>query len=83
MTHAENVPVKMNGIDVGRARVDDTGLIQIRLNPPSYVGHTLLEFLRQGVVVGLSLSALVNPAVEGVLRSSKNIVYDEDNKPAS
>lgn len=83
MTHAENVPVKMNGIDVGTARVDDTGLIQITLTPPSYVGHTLLEFLQQGVVVGLSLSALVDPAVESALRSSKNVVYDEGNKPTS
>lgn len=68
MTHAENVPVKMNGVDVGTARVDvDT--IQITLNGPTTVGDVLLEFVEKGLVSGLSLAPIVIPALDAARRN--------------
>ena len=69
MTHAERIPLKMNGLDVGSARVNVDGTISLTMKAGCQPGLELLEFIRSNVVVGLSIKTIINPVVDGEIIS--------------
>jgi acylphosphatase len=64
MTHAERVPVKFHGVDIGTARVDDDGTIEITTDSPNEPVKLLLEYIRCGLVEGMSIAFILVPAVD-------------------
>lgn len=63
------VPVKMGGVDIGTARVNRDGTIQITTVVPNEQVQELLEHIKAGVVFGLSITPIINPGISGNLIS--------------
>lgn len=62
MAHAEGVPVTMSGIEIGNARVDDDGSIELTIKIPNRFGQELFHHILMGTVLGLSISPTIEPA---------------------
>lgn len=64
------MPVKMGGYEIGRARVNDLGRIEIDVfERYRHATDEILEMADIGVLSGLTISPIVYPAVDGVLMS--------------
>lgn len=63
------VPVKVYGVEVGVATVSNNGALNIHLEPKNGIGDELLEHIQNGLVFGLSVNPILNPAVDGNLVS--------------
>jgi hypothetical protein len=57
----------MKGDEIGTACVNDDGTIELSLGPDNEHGKELLEHIRAGVVFGLTIGMILNPAVDGKL----------------
>lgn len=66
MTHAR-IPLKMKGVQIGSALVNEDGTIQLTMGPNNALGRELLEHIKIGLVFGLTISPIINPAVDGKL----------------
>jgi hypothetical protein len=61
MEHVEPVPVKIHGIDVGIARVNADGSIEMTIGA-SALGAEIFDLLRVNMVEGLSIHPISTPA---------------------
>lgn len=62
--YANRVPVVISGINVGSARVNEDGTIELIMGSPCLLGQELLAGLVEGLVMGLSIVPVTRPAVD-------------------
>lgn len=61
MTHAEGIPLKIGGVQVGTARIHQGGTIELMMGP-SPLGQEILEMIQADLVDGLSIRPTMKPA---------------------
>jgi hypothetical protein len=74
--HIDNVPVKLQGIQIGTAKVNADGSILMALSHRSNVGMEIYQQLLAGFIYGLSIGPIINPAVDGNLISRTDCERD-------
>lgn len=65
------VPVTIDGIPVGSARVHTDGTIDLVMGTPSSIGQEILKDLQNGQIQGLSIGVVESEEVPSNVGSSK------------
>lgn len=74
------VPVKIDGVGVGSARVAEDGTIMLIMGSPCRLGHEILKQIEIGIVSGLEVRPIINPMVDGRLitrMDNESIVHND------